>query len=115
MNYKVVLGVLGVSIVIGGIVYLAAQNSTEQSSSNAEGDDKRKRKNDIVEVNVSEKSDISHLDDIKAEASEEMKERHEKAHEVMREAVDNIFNGAPSKETENEETKNKLFEDLGSI
>lgn len=114
MNYKVVLGVLGVAIVVGGIIYFVTRDESVKSSEELERDEKKST--DIVTyASVTEDEDQSNLDNVKANAAETMREQHEEAQKEMRKSVDSIFNGAGSEETKNEEAKKKIFEDLDNI
>ena len=114
MNYKVVLGILGAAIVVGGIIYFATRDEYIKSSEESERDEKKST--DVVTyTSVTEDEDQSNLNNVKADAAETMRERHEEAQKEMRKSVDNIFNGAGSEETKNEEAKKKMFEDLDNI
>lgn len=114
MNYKAVLGVLGVAIVVGGIIYFVTRNEFVKSSEELERDEKKST--DIgTHASATEDEDQSNLDNVKANAAEAMRERHEEAQKEMRKSVDSIFNGAGSEETKNEEAKKKIFEDLDNI
>ena len=114
MNYKVVLGILGAAIVVGGIIYFATRDESIKSSEESERDEKKST--DVVTyTSVTENEDQSNLNNVKADAAETMRERHEEAQKEMRKTVDNIFNGAGSEEIKNEEDKKKMFEDLDNI
>ena len=114
MNYKVVLGILGAAIVIGGIIYFVTRDKSIKSSEKSERDEK-KSTNTVTHTSVTEDEDQSDLNNVKADAAETMRERHEEAQREMRKSVDNIFNGAGSEETKNEVVKKKIFEDLDNI
>lgn len=114
MNYKVVLGALGVAIAVGGITYFVTRDESVKSSEESECNEKKNTDIDI-HASVTRDEDQSNLDNVKANAAETMRERHEEAQKEMRKSVNNIFNGAGSKETKNEEAKKKIFEDLDNI
>lgn len=114
MNYKMVLGVLGAAIVVGGIVYFVTRDEPIKLSEESERDEKKST--DVVTyTSVTEDGDQSNLNNVKADVAETMRERHEEAQKEMRKSVDNIFNGVGSNETKNEEAKKKMFEDLENI
>jgi len=117
MNYKIVLGIVGVFIVIGGIIYFASRDNSEKTSepkSNRKNDEKKST--DIVErENTSEDKEATNLNDVKSNAAEKMSERHEEAKKIMKESVDSIFGEAEVGETKNKEAKNKMFENLDNI
>lgn len=114
MNYKVVLGILGTAIVVGGIIYFVTRDESIKSSEESERDEKKST--DVVTyTSVTEDEDQSNLNNVKADVAETMRERHEQAQKEMRKSVDNIFNGDGSNETKNEEAKKKMFEDLDNI
>lgn len=114
MNYKVVLGILGAAIVVGGIIYFVTRDESVKSSEESERDEK-KSTNVVTYTSVTADEDQSNLDNVKANAAETMRKRHEQAQKEMRKSVDNIFNGVGSEETKNEEAKKKIFEDLDNI
>lgn len=114
MNYKVVLGILGAAIVVGGIIYFVTRDESIKSSEESEHDEK-KSIDAVIHTSVTEDEDQSDLNNVKTDAAETMRERHEEAEREMRKSVDNIFNGAGSEETKNEEVKKKMFEDLNNI
>lgn len=114
MNYKVVLGIIGAVIVVGGIIYFVTRDESNKSSEESERDEK-KSTDAATYRSSTEHEDQSALNKVKASAAETMRERHEEAQREMRKSVDNIFNGAGSEETENEEIKKKMFEDLDNI
>ena len=114
MNYKVVLGILGAVIVVGGIIYFVTRDESIKSSEESERNEEKST--DIVtNTSIAEDEDQSKLNNVKIDATEAMRERHEEAQKEMRKSVDNIFNGAGSEETKNEEAKKKMFEDLDNI
>lgn len=114
MNYKVVLGILGTAIVVGGIIYFVTRDESIKSSEESERDEKNST--DVVTyTSVTEDEDQSNLNNVKADVAETMRERHEQVQKEMRKSVDNIFNGDGSNETKNEEAKKKMFEDLDNI
>lgn len=114
MNYKVVLGILGAAIVVGGIIYFITRNESIKLSEESERDEKKST--DVVTyTSVTEDENPSNLNNVKVDAAETMRERHEEAKKEMRKSVDNIFNGAGSDETKNEEAKKKMFEELDNI
>lgn len=111
MNYKVVLGILGAAIVVGGIIYFVTRDEPIKSSEESERDEKKST--DVVTYTcVTENEDRSNLNNVKVNVTETVRERHEEAQKEMRKSVDNIFNGAGSEETKNEDSKKKIFEDL---
>lgn len=114
MNYKMVLGILGAAIVVGGIIYFVTRDESNKSSEESERDEK-KSTDAVTHTSATEHEDQSALNKVKADAAETMRERHEEAQREMRKSVDNIFNGAGSEETKNEEIKKKMFDDLGNI
>lgn len=114
MNYKVVLGVLGAAIVVGGIIYFVTRDESIKSSEESEHDEKKST--DVVTyTSITEDEDQSNLNNVKADVAETMRERHEEAQKEMRKSVDNIFNGTGSEKTKNEEAKKKMFEDIDNI
>ncbi len=114
MNYKVVLGGLGVTIVVGGIIYFVTRGEFIKSSEESESNEK-KNTDAVTYTSVTEDEDQSNLNSVKADTAETMRERHKEAQKEMGKSVDNIFNGAGSNETKNEEAKKKMFEDLDNI
>lgn len=114
MNYKVVLGGLGAAIVVGGIIYFVTRDEYMKSSEESERNEKKST--DIVtNTSVTEDENQYNLNNVKADAAETMRERHEEAQKEMRKSINNIFNCAGSEETKNEEAKKKMFEDLDKI
>ena len=116
MNYKIVLGIIGAAIVIGGVVYFVnkAMNSNQgkyESNENASQDSK---KNEIAKSQNDSEAEPD-LDVVKSEAAERISERHEEAKKVMREAVNTIFDDTLSETTKNEEAKKKISEDLDNL
>lgn len=114
MSYKVVLGILGAAIVVGGIIYFVTRDESIKSSEES-GRDEKESTDVVTYTSVTENEDQSNLNNVKADAAATMRERHEEAQREMRKSVDNIFNGAESEETKNEEAKKKMFEDLDNI
>lgn len=115
MNYKVVLGIVGVVIIVGAVICFATRDKNDELQPLRSSDDTEEKKTDIAEVVNTEVEDTTNLSDVKDDAAEKMSERHEEAKKVMKESVDNIFNGAESTITKNEETKKKMFDDLDNI
>ena len=114
MNYKVVLGILGATSVVGGTIYFVTRDGHIKSSEKSERDEK-KSTDAVAYRSVTEDEDQSNLNNVKADAAEMVRKRHEEAQKEMRKSVDNILNGAGSEETKNEEAKKKMFEDLDNI
>ena len=75
----------------------------------------KKNTDAVTYTSVTEDEDQSNLNSVKADTAETMRERHKEAQKEMGKSVDNIFNGAGSNETKNEEAKKKMFEDLDNI
>lgn len=113
MNYKVVLRILGVAIVVGGTIYFVTRAKSVKSSEESERGEKKST--DVTYICVAEDEDQYSLNNVKADVAETMGERHKEAQKEMKKSVDNIFNGTGSEETKNEEAKKKMFEDLESI
>ena len=114
MNYKVVLGILGAAIVVGGIIFFITRDESIKSSEESERDGK-KGTDVVTYTSVTEDDNQSNLNNVKADVAETMRERHEEAQKEMRKSVDNIFNGAGSNKTKNEEAKKKMFVGLDNI
>lgn len=116
MSKKIVLGLIGAIVIVGGIVYLLTREKSNKGDSNNESN-LRKTSNEVAIKNTEKKEESSEVDvdTIKTEAAESIKERHEKAEEVIREAVDTIFEDDKERDTKNQKAKEKLFEDIDSI
>lgn len=116
MNYKIVLGIIGAAIVIGGVVYFVnkAMNSDHDKNQSNDKASQDSKKNEIVKSqNVRETE--PDLDNVKSEAAETISERHEEAKKVMSEAVNVIFDDTLPETTKNEEAKKKISEDLDNL
>lgn len=116
MNYKIVLGIIGAAIAIGGVVYFVnkAMNSDQGKNQSNDEDSQNSKKNEIVKSqNVRETE--PDLDNVKSEAAETISERHEEAKKVMSEAVNVIFDDTLPETTKNEEAKKKISEDLDNL
>lgn len=119
MNYKIVLGIIGAAIVIGGVVYFVnkAMNSDQdknQSNDEDSQDSQNSKKNEMVKSQNVRETDPD-LDNVKSEAVETISERHEEAKKVMSEAVNVIFDDTLPETTKNEEAKKKISEDLDNL
>lgn len=116
MNYKIVLGIIGAAIVIGGVVYFVNKttNYNQDKSENNEKASPDLNKNEIVKSqNASEEE--PDLGTVKSEAAEKISERHEEAKKVMNEAVNTIFDDTLPETTKNEDAKKKIAEDLDNL
>lgn len=116
MNYKIVLGIIGASIVIGGVVYFVnkAMNSDQDKNQSNDKASQDSKKNEIVK-SQNERETEPDLDNVKSEAAETISERHEEAKKVMSEAVNVIFDDTLPETTKNEEAKKKISEDLDNL
>ncbi len=116
MNYKIVLGIIGAAIVIGGVVYFVnkAMNSNQYKNHGNDKSSQDSKKNDIVKSQNVRETEFD-LDNIKSEAAKTISERHEEAKKVMSEAVNVIFDDTLPETTKNEEAKKIISEDLDNL
>jgi hypothetical protein len=111
MKYNVVFGILGVAVILGGIIYFT-QNKKANKTTEDSNHDVEKKSTDIVDQNNEAENNLCC---VKADVVQTIKERHEEAHTVIQESVDNIFNVGEVSETKNEQAKKKMFDELDKI
>lgn len=116
MNKKIILSLIGAIVIVGGVVYLLTRQKRDKDDSNKESNIK-KASTEIAIKNTEKKEKTSEVDvdTIKTEVAESIKERHEIAEEVIKEAVNTIFENNEERDTKNLKTKEKLFKDIDRI
>lgn len=117
MNLKVVLGIVGVAIVIGGVICFVSKEKVNRGSKGTSTyEDNTKESTDIAKTTEVQMTDeVETLKGAKEETAEKMKNRHEEAEKIVRESVDNIFGDLEGGETKNEAVKKKMFADLDNM
>lgn len=118
MKFKLLCGIVGAIIVIGGIVYFVQKSKKNDKGENGrhKGENNNNEKNrDIVAYNTESPNETSFLNLTKAEAAKKMTERHEDAKKTIKESVDNIFGDSIPTETKNRVAKKKIFDDIDNI
>lgn len=114
MNMKVVLGIIGVAIVIGGMVCFVNKSVNADKDNNADKTSKPVKNNEIIRAqSVNEAT--TELDMDKQDAAQKMAERHKEAKKEMQELVNTIFNDSKPEKTKNDETKKKILDDLDNL
>lgn len=116
MNDKVVLGIIGVAIVVGGVIYFISRTKTGKDTNvNSDYDDVKETVNIVNHTEIFESDNSVTLNHVKADAAEKMSKRHGEAEKIVKESVGNIFGDTEVEKTKNEAAMKKVFEDLDNI
>ena len=116
MNMKTVLGIIGAALVIGGVIYLVKKFVVDNKvdAGNDEKASTTEKAHEIVRSQGASEAE-SNLNAEKADAAERISERHEEAKQVMKDAVNTIYDDFQPESTKNDEAFKKMSEELDNL
>ena len=116
MKLEILAGAIGGLAIIAVVVLIVKHSETSkiETDNSATESDKYNDVNDKGAAGLPSEKQVV-FDETKKEAAETITERHEDAKNIITEAVRNITSEELPDETQNDETKRKMFDEIDNL